>query len=207
MIVTMTYADDTNRLQQLALPWLSEENVDLGSTLILPAILMLDLSDQAVFDQIQALRDLPSGGYALFAMAHLQESLQGILHRTQGTDESAPIPYRNPFSAAADRFVALQREWSFLLSQDQLWMREHDLEEWRSQTEALQAALTELSNDPSDRQLQRTRALLQTYQTDFNDWMYSQALTQGYRVQTWENRLVTIANLLEYGDRVVKRLE
>lgn len=205
MIVPMTYADDTNRLQQLATPWLSEENIDLGATLILPAILMLDLSDQAVFDQIQALRDLPSGGYALFAMAHLQDNLQGILHRTQGSDESAPIPYREPFTAAVDRFMALQREWNFLLSQEQLWMREYDLAAWRSQTADLQTALEALANDPSDRQLQQTQELLQAYQSDFNDWMYSQSLTQDYRVQTWENRLMTIANLLDYGERRVEQ--
>jgi uncharacterized lipoprotein YddW (UPF0748 family) len=202
LIVPMTYAEDTNRLQQLATPWLNEANVDLGSTLVLPGIMLLRLSEQSVFDQIQALRDLPSGGYSLFAVAHLNDSLQGILHRTQGK-ESEPIPYRKPFTAATDRFRALQREWNFLLSQEQLWMREHDLEEWHHQTERLQTALTTLSDQPSARHLQQTQELLQAYQSDFGGWMHSQSLTQNYRVQTWENRLVTIANLLDYGERMV----
>jgi len=201
MIVVMTYATDTDRLQQLATPWLTEATVDLGDTLVLPGILLLDLPDQAAFDQIQALRDLPSGGYALFAMAHLHDNLQGMLHRTQGTNASDAIPYRQPLTAAADRFASLQREWNFLLNRDQLWMREHDLQDWQTQTEALQAAFAELADNPSDRQLQKTQELLQTFQANFDSWMYSQSLTQTYRVQTWKHRLVTIANLLDYGSR------
>ncbi|NJR58738.1 MAG: family 10 glycosylhydrolase, partial [Cyanobacteria bacterium CRU_2_1] len=112
MIVLMTYAADTHRLQQLAAPWLSE-NANLGSTIILPGIRILNLSDAAVFDQIQALRDLPTEGYAIFATAHLQETLQAILTRTQGTGGADPIPYRQPFDAALNRFTALRREWSF----------------------------------------------------------------------------------------------
>jgi uncharacterized lipoprotein YddW (UPF0748 family) len=206
MIVVMTYAADTNRLQQLATPWLLEETTDLGATIVLPGIRILNLSDAAVFDQIQALRDLPSGGYALFAMAHLQENLQGILNRTQGQTQihssERHIPYRTPFAAATDRFGALQREWNFLLSQNQLWMREPERSEWRSQVDALQQALAELSDDPSRQQLQQTQALLQAFQSQFGEWMRLQALTQPYRVRTWEHRLQTIANLLEYGDRV-----
>jgi uncharacterized lipoprotein YddW (UPF0748 family) len=207
MIVVMTYAADTNRLQQLATPWLLEETTDLGATIVLPGIRILNLSDAAVFDQIQALRDLPSGGYALFAMAHLQENLQGILNRTQGRTQDANssdprIPYRQPFAAASDRFGALQREWNFLLSQNQLWMREPERSEWRGQAEALQQALKELSDNPSRQQLQQTQALLQTFQSEFGEWMRLQSLTQPYRVRTWDHRLKTIANLLDYGDRV-----
>lgn len=206
MIVVMTYAADTNRLQQLATPWLLEETTDLGATIVLPGIRILNLSDAAVFDQIQALRDLPSGGYALFAMAHLQENLQGILNRTQGQTQihssERHIPYRTPFAAATDRFAALQREWNFLLSQNQLWMREPERSEWHSQVDVLQQALAELSDDPSRQQLQQTQALLQAFQSQFGEWMRLQALTQPYRVRTWEHRLQTIANLLEYGDRV-----
>jgi uncharacterized lipoprotein YddW (UPF0748 family) len=202
MIVIMTYAADTNRLQQLASPWLLEETA-VGSTIVLPGIRLLPLSDAAVFDQIQALRDLPSGGYALFAMVHLQENLQGILSRTQGSNPSDyRVPYRQPFAAASDRFVALQREWALLLSQDQLWIRDPEQREWRSQTAALQQALTELADNPSRQQLQTTQALLQTFQSQFSAWMRLQALTHPYRVQTWQHRLQTIANLVDYGDRV-----
>ena len=203
LIVPMTYAADTNRLQQLASPWLTEETADLGAAIVIPGIRILNLSDAMVFDQIQALRDLPSGGYALFATAHLHENLQGILNRTQGVNQEDPIPYREPFAAAADRFNALQREWSFLLSQDQLWIRDREQETWQSETDALQQALNNLAENPSDRNLQAAREKLQAYQTNFEDWMYLQSLTQGYRIRTWQNRLTTIGQLLEYGDRAV----
>jgi uncharacterized lipoprotein YddW (UPF0748 family) len=201
MIVLMAYAADTNRLQQLIMPWLTEERVNLGSTLILPGIRILNLPDAAVFDQIQALRDLPSGGYALFATAHLHENLHGILNRTQGINQADPIPYREPFAAAASRFTALRREWNLMLSQDQLWLREQQREEWQAQVEELNQALADLTANPSSRKLTETQALLQAFQAKFDDWMYLQSLTQGYRVRTWKNRLTVISNLLEYGER------
>ena len=201
MVVLMAYAADTNRLQQLTLPWLTEERVSLGSAIILPGIRILNLPDAVVFDQIQALRDLPSGGYALFATAHLHENLHGILNRTQGINQTDPIPYREPFAAAANRFTALRREWNLMLSQDQLWIREREREEWQAQVEALNQALADLTEEPSDRKLAETQAQLQAFQAQFDDWMYLQSLNQGYRVRTWKNRLTVIGNLLEYGER------
>ncbi|GAB4366079.1 MAG: hypothetical protein Kow00121_03170 [Elainellaceae cyanobacterium] len=203
MIVLMTYAADTNRLQQLATPWLTEATTNLGSALVLPSIRILNLPDAVVFDQIQALRDLPSGGYSLFATAHLHDNLQGILNRTQGTNPSEPIPYRQPFAAAAARFTALQREWSYLLTQNQLWMHDAELAEWQAQTTAIQAALTELEDNPSQAKLQQTNQLLQAYQASFADWMSLQSISHGYRVRAWQNRLATIQTLIDYGDRVV----
>ncbi|WP_416676741.1 glycoside hydrolase family 10 protein [Egbenema bharatensis] len=201
MVVLMAYAADTNRLQQLTQPWLTGERENLGSAIILPGIRILNLPDAVVFDQIQALRDLPSGGYALFAAAHLHENLQGILNRTQGLNQSDPIPFREPFAAATQRFTALRREWNLMLSQDQLWIREAEREAWQAQVEALNQALVDLAENPSRRRLSETQAQLQDFQTQFDDWMYLQSLTQSYRVRTWNNRLTVISNLLEYGER------
>jgi len=201
LIVPMSYAMDTNRLQRLAGPWL-ESDAELGSILVLPGIRLLDLPEPAALDQIQALRDLPAGGYSLFAVENLNESLQGIFSRTQ-SEPAAPIPYRQPFAAAVTRYNALQREWSYLLDNEQLWMRDQQLEEWRTQAEALEIALNELADQPSRQKLERARAQLNSFRSNFNRWMYLQSLNHGYRVSTWENRLEVLDTLLNYGERVV----
>ncbi|NEQ33995.1 MAG: family 10 glycosylhydrolase [Leptolyngbya sp. SIO4C5] len=71
-VVLMSYALDTNRLEKLTQPWLVENT--FGSTLIIPGIRLLNLPEAAALDQIQALRDLPAGGYALFATANLDDA-------------------------------------------------------------------------------------------------------------------------------------
>ncbi|HEY9661035.1 MAG TPA: hypothetical protein V6C65_21480, partial [Allocoleopsis sp.] len=197
------------RLQQLATPWVTDES-QLGSTLVIPGIRLLTLSDAMVFDQIQALRDLSSEGYALFAAAHLRESLQSILNRTQRTPAPDPIPYRQPYAAAARRFEELQREWNFLLSQDQLWLRAEEREDWRNRTEELAKTLQDLASTdadaaPSKQQLQQAIDQMSQYRAAFADWMHLQSLTDQYRVQTWQNRLATVETLLSYGERMASR--
>jgi uncharacterized lipoprotein YddW (UPF0748 family) len=201
LIVPMSYAMDTNRLQRLAGPWL-ESDAELGSILVLPGIRLLNLPEPAALDQIQALRDLPAGGYSLFAVENLNESLQGIFSRTQ-SEPAAPIPYRQPFAATVTRYNALQREWSYLLENEQLWMRDQQLEEWRTQAEALELALNELADQPSRQKLERARAQLNSFRSNFSRWMYLQSLNHSYRVSTWENRLEVLDMLLNYGERVV----
>lgn len=203
LIVIMTYAADTNRLQQLASPWITATHLD--STLVIPGLRLLDLPDTMVFDQIQALRDWSAGGYALFAAAHLGDSLQTILSQTQATHSADPIPYRQPYAAANRQFAALQREWNFLLTQDQLWMRPAEREDWQAKTEALAKILNSLTEDPSDSNLEQAKEQIQQFQSEFDDWMHLQALTERYRVQTWQNRLATIEQLLNYGERIASR--
>jgi uncharacterized lipoprotein YddW (UPF0748 family) len=203
LIVPMSYAMDTNRLQRLAGPWL-EADANLGSILVLPGIRLLNLPEPAALDQIQALRDSPAGGYSLFAVENLNENLQGIFSRTQGDRSNAdPIPYRQPFAAAVTRYSALQREWSYLLENEQLWMRDQQLEEWRTQAEVLELALTELSEQPSQQKLDHARTQLNSFRANFGQWMYLQSLNHSYRVNTWENRLAILDILLNYGERVV----
>ncbi|NJN89027.1 MAG: hypothetical protein HC878_00685 [Leptolyngbyaceae cyanobacterium SL_5_14] len=132
----------------------------------------------------------------------MNESLQGIFSRTQ-SEPAAPIPYRQPFAAAVTRYNALQREWSYLLENEQLWMRDQQLEEWRTQAEALELALNELADQPSRQKLERARAQLNSFRSNFNRWMYLQSLNHSYRVSTWENRLEVLDTLLNYGERVV----
>ncbi len=198
LIVLMSYAMDTNRLQQLTAPWLEGS---MGSALVVPGIRLLNLPNATVVDQIQALRDSSAGGYALFATGNLRNSLQGIFSRTQGLAENAPIPYRQPYAAAGDRYQSLLKEWRWLQSQNQLWIQAENLQTWQTQSEALGEALEALAKQPTSEHLQSAKTQLQDFQAKFKDWMHLQSLSQGYQVRTWENRLTTLANLLNYGDR------
>jgi uncharacterized lipoprotein YddW (UPF0748 family) len=205
LMVPMTYSLDTKGLQNLAQPLLVQPS--LGSSLILPGIRLLNLPDIVAVDQIQLLRDLPAGGYALFAVENLDANLLNILGRTQGVQENvtsrsqSPIPYRQPFSAAAARYATLQREWSFLLANQQVLIQEPASAEWGKQADALSQALNQLAADPSMKNLLLAQRSLRSFRTEFRKWMQQQASRQPYQVQVWDNRLATIERLLRYGER------
>ncbi|AFY66025.1 family 10 glycosylhydrolase [Geitlerinema sp. PCC 7407] len=196
-VVPMTYALDTNRFERLATPWLGAEN--LGSALILPGIRLLNLPTAVTLDQIQLLRDEAAAGYALFAAENLDEALQGIFSRTQGNSDL--LPQRQPYGAALERFDALQREWSFLLGQEQLWLREPELTELRTQAEELRGAIAALQETPSSAEVAAAKAALSRFQAKFPSWMHLHKLQNGYQVTVWQNRLDAIEALLRYGDR------
>ncbi|MEM9219806.1 MAG: family 10 glycosylhydrolase [Cyanobacteria bacterium P01_F01_bin.150] len=208
LIVTMSYAMDANRLQQLTAPWVTAnpaaDTTDIGPAILLPGIRLLDLPDSSAIDQIQALRDMPAGGYALFAVENLNDNpnLQTIFNRTQGDRplSSSPIPYRQPFDSALERFDALNREWNFALSTDQLWLREDARVELHRQSQTLQQSLQALADSPSNQQLAQTKQDLDSFQSQFDDWMALHALENEYRVQTWTNHLAVVQQLLEYGE-------
>ncbi|MGQ4648268.1 family 10 glycosylhydrolase [Lyngbya aestuarii] len=202
LIVPMTYALDTNSLQNLAQPVLTQPS--LSSTLILPAIRLLNLPNVVAIDQIQLLRDLPAGGYALFAAENLNTHLQNIFHQTQGQAESAntqPVPYRQPFPAAAARYAALQQEWTFLLAHRGILVQEPALSEWGTKADELSRLLNQLAQDPSKQNLLLAKISLSSFRSDFQKWMQQQAIEQAYQVQVWDNRLATIDRLLRYGER------
>ncbi|MGL5192430.1 MAG: family 10 glycosylhydrolase [Chroococcales cyanobacterium] len=202
LVVPMTYAMDTNRLEQLAQPWINQG--DLGAALILPAIRLLDLPEIIAVDQIQALRNQSVGGYALFAVENLNPVLNGIFQRTQGPSalgDRTPIPYREPFAAAAARFTGLQREWQFLRDAEELSMREVDLNQFEEKGLQLTQALEQLASDPSGPNLQQARSVLREFRGQFRGWMNLYALQKPYQIQTWENRLQTLEDLLSYGDQ------
>ncbi|MDJ0705183.1 MAG: family 10 glycosylhydrolase [Leptolyngbyaceae cyanobacterium MO_188.B28] len=202
-IVLMSYASDTNRLEQLVHPWLVEN--DYGSTLVLPGIRLLNLSQSATIDQVQALRDLPTGGYALFAAANLTSGLQTILSRTQGQstgESSGLIPQREPFQVASTRFQALQQEWDWLMENQQLWMDQNNLERWKTEIASLEQQLINLANEPSATRLAQTRSSLSQLQTMIGEGFIDirAASSRDYRLRSWRNRLITIERLLTYGE-------
>ena len=207
LVVPMTYASDTTGLEKLAQPVLMQST--LSSTLMLPAIRLLNVPTIVAVDQIQLLRDLPVGGYALFAVENFDANLQSIFRRTQGVGENfsttsqSPIPYRQPLRAAAARYAALQKEWSFLLANHQFVIREPVLSEWGKQADTLSMLLNQLAKEPSMKNLMATKTFLVSFRSQFQRWMQPQAATQPYQVQSWENRLATIERLLNYGERTV----
>ncbi|MBW4486480.1 MAG: family 10 glycosylhydrolase [Trichocoleus desertorum ATA4-8-CV12] len=203
LVVPMAYAMDTNRFQRLVQPYLTSSK--LNSTLILPGIRLLNLPEAVAIDQIQALRDLPSGGYSLFAAENFNDRLQTIFQKTQGPVQRIPrepIPYRQPFAAAAVRYATMQREWSFLQAQRQLWMREPTLSRWQNQSKALNQSLQALAERPGRDRLKVARRELTNYRAQFRSWMNLYALEHGYQVEAWEHRLESIDTLLNYGERV-----
>lgn len=207
LIVPMTYSLDTNRLQRITQP-LTQEN-RLGAALITPSVKLLNLPEIVAIDQIQALRDLPTGGYSIFAAETINNNLQGFFQRTQGcstrnSQGSCPvpvIPYRQPFAAAAERYLALKREWSFLLANDQLWIRQPELAALNGKSDVLAQALNQLAANPSPQTLAMAKQSLQQLRTQFDNSMRLQALEQAYQVESWNHRLAGIDMLLRYGER------
>ncbi|MDF0555194.1 family 10 glycosylhydrolase [Kamptonema sp. UHCC 0994] len=206
LIVPMTYALDTNRLQRIAQPLAREQN--LGTTLIAPAVKLLQLPEIVAIDQIQALRDLPTGGYSIFAVETISNNLQSFFSRTQGQtpvrsqSANGPIPYRQPFEAAAVRYTALKQEWSLLLATNQLRISNSELNGLRSQSDELAQALSALAANPSADKLGNARRLLEAFESQFQNSMRLHSMENGYQVQTWQNRLASLEMLLRYGERV-----
>jgi uncharacterized lipoprotein YddW (UPF0748 family) len=202
LVVTMSYAADTNRLQRLVAPYV--ENPDLGPALVVPSIRLLDLPESAMFDQIQAIRDMPVGGFALFAVANLDRTLQTIFRNTQGTsihaDHPGPIPYRQPFHAAAARFAGLQQEWQFLIVTEQLWIYEDELADLNTHADALRQALQQLADQPTPGHFRQARGQLNRFRDRFSQWMALQTLSDSYRINAWNRRLDSLDRLLTYGE-------
>ncbi len=205
LIVPMTYALDTNRLQRITEPLVKEQM--LGSALIAPSVKLLTLPEVVAIDQIQALRDLPTGGYAIFAVESINSAMQGFFNRTQGrpvrsTSASEPIPYRQPFAAAASRYTALKQEWSFLLASNQLRVSESELKVLQSRSAELAIALSKLAASPTSANLTIAKRLLASFESQFQSSMRLHSAENSYQVQTWQNRLDSLEMLLRYGERV-----
>ncbi len=199
-IVLMSYAMDTSRFEELIHPWVL--NNDYGSTLIIPGIRLLNLPDMAAFDQIQTLRDLPVSGYALFAADNLQRGIQTLLNNTQGPAvmaETQPVPQRQPFVAAAERYRLLQREWSWLLSNDQLNLADGDLENWIERVNQLGEDINRLADEPSYRQLNQVERQLSQLMEIVDDGVINKTVNHQYRQRVWRHRLVSIERMLAYG--------
>lgn len=201
MIVLMSYAGDTNSLQRLTNPWLAAD-ANLGSALVLPGIRLLNLSDATVLDQVQALRDSPSGGFALFAAENLDGKLQQIFQQIQGSS-AEPIPYRDPFAAAASRYGLLMQQWSWLMAQGELQLRDSQMQSWQTKTTELDQALKALAESPSEANLRQATTLLNSFQSQFKTWIELPTLSADYRIRTWQNQLAIVDKLLSYGNQTV----
>ncbi|NJL45007.1 MAG: family 10 glycosylhydrolase [Leptolyngbyaceae cyanobacterium SM2_3_12] len=195
-IVLMSYAQDTSRFEQLIQPWLGKES--FGSTLVIPGIRLLNLSGEASFDQLQATRDLPTPGYALFAAADLTPAFNAVLGRTQGATRPVPL---TPGQIALNRYQALQREWYWLLSQQKLWMDRDTLTQWVEAANQLEADLQALVENPSRRHLAAARASLALVQAPLTTNISIGVANRNYRLQSWQHRLATIRQLLGYSER------
>lgn len=195
-IVLMSYAEDTSRFEQLVVPWLVAE--DFGSALIIPGVRMLDLSRPEIVDQLQVTRDLPTPGYALFATADLQADLTTFLQQTQGV---TPTQDQSPFQMAFDRYQSLQREWSWLLSQQKLWMERETLTTWVADVNQLEEDLLALAAAPSHRSLSTVEQRLTQVQHPLGGTILIDTVNGNYRVQAWQHRLTAIERLLRYGEQ------
>ncbi len=219
LLTPMTYALDTNRFEQITQP-LTNSRI-LGSALITPAVKLLNIPEIMAVDQIQAARDLPTGGYIIFAAERITGGLHRFLTRTQGTSGAdnnrqaslntfansshvvkGPIPYRQPFAAAADRFQALKKEWSFLLANQQISIGQSELESWRQGAEELAKVLNQLAENPDSSNLNHAKRSLRKFQLQLRSSMRLHAQENSYQVQTWQNRLASLEMLLNYGERV-----
>ena len=76
-IVLMSYADSTQEFSELIQPWVLESS--FYSTQIIPGIRLLNLPSSEARNQIEFLRELPVGGYALFAADNLNGEVQAML--------------------------------------------------------------------------------------------------------------------------------
>jgi hypothetical protein len=155
---------------------------------------------------MQFLRNLPTGGYALFAAENFTPNLQSIFTRTQGEinpSQNEPLPYRQPFQAAFERYQSLQKEWRFLLANHRLTMDKATMQEWGKQADRLSEVLKQLSEKPSSESLLSARNALTAFRRQFDPWMQQHKTTQPYQVEAWKNRLMTLDQLLNYGERTV----
>lgn len=206
LICLMTYALDTGNLEERT--QLLYEPMTAGASLIIPGIRLLKVPDPVTIDQMQLLRNMPTTGFALFAAENLTPNLEGILNRTQGAispQNPEPVPYRQPFPAAALRFQALQKEWSFLIVNQQLAMNEGTLKYWGQQADYLAGILNQLAQNPSPANLAYAQSTLKKFRASFPGWMSEYQQQNAYQVQIWQNRIDAIERLLVYGDRLTQK--
>jgi len=210
MVVLMSYAPDTNRLERLIAPLLATPS----PVPIIPSVRLQDLDPLVVMDQLQAIRDLPTTGYALFATAALSEPIEQVLRNTQGitenggeqtgaavSEDAVLLPQRSPFAMAYARYQALEQEWRSAVTADELWLSPGDFLLWQGHTLMLSEALKLLAAEPNPTNFAVARSLLADYQLEFANWLELQTLRDRYQVQTWQNRLISLEILLDYGDR------
>jgi uncharacterized lipoprotein YddW (UPF0748 family) len=199
LLMPMTYVGETSRfIRQEVKPTLMA--VGRAPVLFLPGMLIRDLPDIELLDQLQAVRDLPSSGYSLFAAEHLRPSFEHILRHTQTSQDAKILPHRQPFAAAQARYTALKQEWEALLKSNLLWVKGENLANWQQQAESLDRALQTLNLQPTPANLKIATLELDRMSASLPKWMKLENLEQPYRVTTWINRLEAIASIIRYGE-------
>lgn len=202
MMVLMTYALDTGSFQQRTQ---GVYEFRKNPSLIIPGIRLLNVPHSEAFDQLQSIRNMPSGGFALFAAENFSSDLQSMLKYTQGnaTEVKEPLPHRQPFQSAFVRYQALQKEWNFLLMNYQISIDTRSLKEWSIQADLVADRLKKLAENPSNENLTIAQQELSKLTMKLPTYLAKHKGEQPLQVQTWQNRLVTLDNLLHYGERTV----
>ncbi|AFZ47399.1 protein of unknown function DUF187 [Cyanobacterium stanieri PCC 7202] len=204
MMVLMTYALDTGSFES-RLQSLNDNSINTSSGLIIPGIRLLNVPHKEALDQVQLLRNLPTAGFALFAAENFNSNLETIFKQTQGNDTSIPqfLPHREPFRVASQRYQALVQEWNFLVLNNQVAITSSNLENWATNADALNETLKQLAENPTQSNLRSAKNSLRRFQTGFSNYTREYSNGQPLQVESWQNRLVTIENLLNYGERRV----
>ncbi len=203
LLAPMTYVPDTAIfLRQRVLPAL--QAMGRSPVLFLPGVFIRNVEDLELLDQLQAVRDLPSGGFALFAAEHLRPSVETALKRTRIDENAKILPFRQPFSAAKVRFDSLQQEWQTLLQGESLLLRGEALASWQRQTQQLSQTLEMISQKPSRERLQSAIRQVDNLSENLRRWL---RLGDTYRVNTWVNRLQAITTILRFAEFRLGTLE
>lgn len=204
LIFLMTYALDTGSFEDRIRPL--NEAGSAGASLVIPGLRLLKVPDPVTMDQMQLVRNMPTSGFALFAAENLTPGLENIFNRTQGSitaNKEEPLPHRQPFKTVASRYQALQKEWSFLLVNNQLAMDEETMKQWGRQVDTLANIFNQLAQQPTSENLSSAKSALLVFRSSFGGWMRQQQQVQPYQVQVWQNRLETLDKLLVYGERMM----
>jgi uncharacterized lipoprotein YddW (UPF0748 family) len=200
LLVPMTYATDTSSfLRQQVQPNLA--SINQSPVLFLPGVLLRDIQETELLDRLQAIRDIPTSGYSLFAAEHLHPSFERLFQYTKTGQDAQILPHRKPFVAAMSRFTTLKQEWDALIKMDSILVKGENLQAWQAQSEALSQALLNLSQQPSQANLKIAMSALTKMSSGLPTWMREEKNERPYRIATWSNRLYSIAALLRYGDR------
>lgn len=203
LLLPMTYGDNTKEFESLTEPIFQSKLT--GSTLILPGIRIQNQSQISVLDQVQYARSLPTLGYGFFAADNFNSNLYQILLRTQGDENLTEIdlifPHRQPFMAALQRYQRLQQEWNFWLDQGQLNLDEATIKQWKESQTNLINQLQVLVNQPNEMNYLLTQLQLRIFQSYFKTLMTEYGKINNYQVEVWNNRLLALEQLLNYGEK------
>lgn len=205
MMVLMTYALHTGSFAERAKP-VYDYSQDISS-FIIPGIRLLNVPDTETADQMQLLRNMPANGFALFAAENLNPNLERIFKQTQGGDNKPstgePVPHREPFITAFARYQNLRKEWNFLLVNHQIIVEPRYLKEWSRSVDLLGDRLDKLAKNPSTANFQVAQAELIKFRENLPRYLSQQSQQNPLQLQSWQNRLLTVENLLNYGQRTI----